>query len=728
MHIIIRLLLEFPPMKNFIRSLRYLKPYRKSLAVSIVCVIVIAMLWAGGIGMIVPTMKVLISPEGLHGWAWNSIARDRVDAKVELDFPTIETQVADRPVTMLVDVVSVDKDSPAEKAGILKRDWIIGIGDANGNMHRLSAANANECMGFLLESTDSLTLEIFTPGSGGNASRTVTFPPGGVSMGSGVLGWAGRSIPQPATRLQRFPILIWALLIIVVMTVLRDALRFCQEYLVRSVVLRAIMDLRCDNYNVALRLPTTFFAREGTSDTTSRFIQDTGEVTRGMTTLFGKTLVEPAKAVASLTMALIFSWQMTLVAMVVGPPAYLLIRQLGRTMKKATRRALEGWSSMLSVLEETLAGIRVVKAYTMEAAERKRFFRVNRRLLKQQKRIARTEAIVAPSIEAMGISAAMVAVGVAGYRVLNGQLDPEIFIGWMALLVAMFDPVRKLAKVATTFQRADAAATRIFQLQDQTQEKRIPSAPELPVHNRSIEFNDVRFRYPGASDDSLRDINLAINHDETIAIVGPNGSGKTTLVSLLPRLMDPTDGQILIDGRDICTHSMKSLRKQIAVVTQETVLFNATIAENIAYGTRNAGKETVLAAARRAFIDDFISDLPEGYDTMVGQRGATLSGGQRQRITIARAILRDPAILIFDEAMSQIDSDSERRIHEAMEEFGKGRTTLLIAHRFATVLSADRIVVLDGGRIRDVGTHAELLERCRLYKHLYETQFVDSGG
>jgi len=715
-------------MKDFIRSLRYLKPYRKPLAVSIVCVVLIAMLWAGGIGMIVPTMKVLISPEGLHGWAWGSIAQDRIDAEVELDFPTAETRVAGQPVTMLMDVIRVETDSPAANTGILKRDWIIGVGDGAGKMRRLSPANANECMKLLLEAGESLTLEIFTPGGKSDLSRTVTVGPGEISMGSGMLGWAAGFIDQPKTRLERFPILIWALSIIVVMTVLRDVLQFFQEYLVRSVVLRAIMYLRCDNYDVALRLPTTFFAREGTSDTTSRFIQDTGEVTRGMVTLFGKTLVEPAKAIASLTMALIFSWQMTLVALVIGPPAYLLIRQLGRIMKKATRRALEGWSAMLSVLEETLAGIRVVKAYTMESAERKRFFRVNRRLLKQQKRIARTEAIVAPSIEAMGISAAMVAVGVAGYRVLNGQLDPEIFIGWMALLVAMFDPVRKLAKVATTFQRADAAATRIFQLQDQAQEKRVPNAPDLPVHNRSIEFRDVRFRYPGAIEDSLREINLAIDHDETIAIVGPNGSGKTTLVSLLPRLIDPTEGNVLIDGRDICLHSMRSLRKQIAVVTQETVLFNATIAENIAYGTLNPSKETVLAAAKRAFIDDFISELPDGYDTMVAQRGATLSGGQRQRITIARAILRDPAILIFDEAMSQIDSDSERRIHEAMEEFSRGRTTILIAHRFATVLSADRIVVIDAGKIRDIGPHAELLERCKLYKHLYETQFVDSGG
>ena len=715
-------------MKDFVRSLKYLKPHRKRLAISIVCVLFIAMLWASGIGMIVPAMKVLISPEGLHGWAWNSVAEDRVQAKVNLDFPTAETIVDGQPVTMLVDIVRVDKGSLADTTGILRRDWIIGIGVAGDKPKRLSIKNANECMGMLMDADKKVTLEIFTPGTQGQTSRAVTLPAGNISLGTSVLGQVARMIPQPKTRAARFPILIWTLLIVALMTVLRNFLRFCQEYLVRSVVLESIVDLRCENYDVALRLPTTFFAREGTSDTTSRFIQDTGEVARGMSTLFGKTLVEPAKAIATLTMAMLLSWEMTLMAMVVGPVAYVLIRKLGKTMKKATRRALEGWSSMLAVLEETLSGIRVVKAYTMEDVERKRFSNVNQRLLKQQKRIARAEAIVAPSIEAMGITAAMAAVALAGYRVLSGQLDTEIFIGWMAMLMAMFDPIRKLAKVSTVFQRADAAAHRVFQLQDQPQEKCAKDAPDLPIHAKSIEFSDVNFRYPGAGEDSLHNINLTINHDETIAIVGPNGSGKTTLASLIPRLIDPSDGTVTIDGLDVCTHSLLSLRKQIAVVTQETVLFNATIGENIAYGTKSPDQEAVVASAKRAFIHEFISELPDGYDTMVGQRGATLSGGQRQRITIARAILRDPVILIFDEAMSQVDSESEHRIHKAMEEFSEGRTTILIAHRFATVLSADRIVVIDGGKIQDVGPHAELLERCTLYKHLYRTQFVDSGG
>ena len=490
------------------------------------------------------------------------------------------------------------------------------------------------------------------------------------------------------------------------------------------------MDLRCDNYNVVLRLPTTFFSEKGASDSMSRFIQDTGELARGQMTLFGKTLVEPAKAIASFILAMCISWQLTLLTLIAGPPAFILIRKFGKIMKRASRRALESWASMLAVLEETLTGIRVVKAYTMENAERKRFLHVNRQLLKQQRRMARIDAATAPTVEAMGIIAAMCAVAIAGYWVLNNLygMDRDKFFVLLASMFAMFDPVRKLAHVVTRFQRAEAAATRIFELQDQQQEKRLPNAPMLPPLRENLEFRGVCFRYPGAAENALTDINLTIGRGETVAIVGPNGCGKTTLVSLLPRLIDPSAGEVLIDGRDVSKMSLRSLRRQIGVVTQETIIFHATIGENIAYGLRRPKHQNILAASEKAYVDEFVCNLPEGYDTMVGAHGATLSGGQRQRIAIARAILRDPAILIFDEATSQIDADSERRIHQAMEEFVKGRTTLMIAHRFATVLSADRIVVMNEGRIIDTNTHAELLKTCELYKHLYNTQFADSGG
>jgi subfamily B ATP-binding cassette protein MsbA len=250
----------------------------------------------------------------------------------------------------------------------------------------------------------------------------------------------------------------------------------------------------------------------------------------------------------------------------------------------------------------------------------------------------------------------------------------------------------------------------------------------LPRHRRDIEFRNVSLRYPGASIEALKEVDLTVRAGQRVAIVGPNGSGKTTLVSLLPRLLDPSSGTVLIDGQDVSQVSVRSLRRQIGLVSQDTVIFHATVEENIAYGLRRPHREAVLEAGRKSFVDEFVRDMPNGYQTMVGEYGATLSGGQKQRIAIARAFLRDPAILIFDEALSQVDSDSEHRINLAMEEFVKGRTTLLIAHRFATVLSADMIVVMNSGRIVDTGTHKELLARCELYAHLYRTQFVDSGG
>jgi ABC-type multidrug transport system fused ATPase/permease subunit len=288
--------------------------------------------------------------------------------------------------------------------------------------------------------------------------------------------------------------------------------------------------------------------------------------------------------------------------------------------------------------------------------------------------------------------------------------------------------VRKLAKVSLRFQASDAAAQRIFELTDAQQEPRVPNAPSLARHSKNIQFDNVSFTYPGASCEALKQVTLTANAGQTVAIVGPNGSGKTTLLSLLPRLINPTSGTVRIDGTDISQMSVRSLRRQIGLVTQDAVLFHATIAENISYGLRRANRDDVIAVAKKAFVDEFVRDLPAAYDTMVGEQGSTLSGGQRQRIAIARAMLRDPSILIFDEAMSQIDSDSERRIHESMTEFSKGRTTFLIAHRFATVLSADMIVVMNEGRIIDTGTHKTLLERCELYQHLYKTQFAATGG
>ena len=707
-------------MRDFFRTIRYLRPYRTRLAISIVCVILIAMLWGGGLGLIAPAAKVLIDPEGLHGWAWRENAQDRLGAVLVQRVVPAGTEVEGQPVSLVVDVISVSDGGPAAEAGIRPGVWIVGtparpLQRGDDLMRELARVSPG----------DTAVVRTYNPATE-RVREGVSIPmdsPGGTARALGVV--ASR-IPEPRTYAGRYPILLWILGIGLVVTVLRDVLRFGQEYFVQTAVWRAIMDIRCDSYNTALRLPVTFYASRGTTDTMSRFVQDTNVIALGQMTLFGKTLVEPAKAVGSVAMALILSWKLTLVALIAGPPAFFLLQRFGKLMKRASRRALESWSGMLAVLEETLTGIRVVKAYTMETAERKRFLRENRKLLKQQDRMARVDSATSPSVEAIGVTAGMIAAGVAGYFVLHHKMDPTIFLAWMGCLAAMFDPVRKLARVANRFQAADAAAKRVFELHHEPKERRVPNAPTLRPHGENVTFEDVRFRYPNAAVDALADVNLEIAAGEKVAIVGPNGSGKTTLVLLLPRLIEPTAGAVRIDGRDIANVSLRSLRRQIGVVTQDAVLFNATISENIAYGLRRPTHEAVLDAAKQAFVDEFVRDLPDGYDTMVGQRGATLSGGQKQRITIARAILRDPRILIFDEAMSQIDAESERKIHEAMEHFITGRTTLMIAHRFATVRSADRIVVMDAGRIVDAGRHEELLERCKVYEHLYRTQFA--GG
>jgi ABC-type multidrug transport system fused ATPase/permease subunit len=468
----------------------------------------------------------------------------------------------------------------------------------------------------------------------------------------------------------------------------------------------------------------SFFATSGTSDTISRFIADTNQLSQGLITLLGKTLVEPAKLVGAVVVALCLSWKLTLLACVAGPPTYVVIRKMGGIMRHSTRKVLQSQGRMLWALSETLAGVRVVKAYTTEGFEENRFKQITRQLYQELKPLSASDAVTGPTIESLGIAAATVAAAIAGRWVFEGQMKPENFFVLLGVLAAMFDPVRKLSPVITKFHASDAAAARVFELRDRVVEQDVPGAIALPRHRESIEFRRVTFTYANAATPALREVSLRIRQGQCVAVVGGNGSGKTTLLSMLPRFFQPQEGQVLIDGHDLAQVTLPSLRGQIGLVTQETVLFNATIGQNIAYGCPDATPEQIVTVARQAFVDEFVSVLPEGYDTMVGEHGATLSGGQRQRIAIARVILRDPSILILDEAMSQIDSESEAKIHQALEGFMAGRTTVTIAHRFSTVIGADCVVVMENGRIVDVGTHGELLARCRTYRLLFETQLV----
>jgi len=464
-------------------------PYRRRLTVAVICVILIAVLWGGGLAAILPGTKVLISQEGLHGWAWSAMVRDRFGMRLA-ERPLVEqAKLMNRRLAFTTVVDSVADKGPAAQAGI-RKGWFIRLARTD---RQRSPSDTDVLIRNLAKTPTGrqVALEAYDPQT--RQLRSVTLTSGRLRWTySLLLGKIAMAVPEPENRAGRFPLLVGLLIVGLVVTLLRDLLRFVQEYLVETAVWQGMMDLRCDNYTVALHMPVSIHAIKGTSDMMSRFIRDTNELARGQVTLFGKTLVEPAKAIVSVLLALALSWKLTLLAMVAGPPAFIIIRKLGKYMRRASRRALQSWSRVLAVLEETLTGIRVVKAYTMEGEERRRFFRVNRELFEQQKRIAAIDAATAPLAEALGMAAAMCAAGFAGHLVLNDQMDPYSFLTWMGALAAMFDPVRKLAKVATRFQRAESAARRIFELQDSQQEKSPPGAPMLPRHSESIRFEARR--------------------------------------------------------------------------------------------------------------------------------------------------------------------------------------------------------------------------------------------
>jgi ABC-type multidrug transport system fused ATPase/permease subunit len=421
---------------------------------------------------------------------------------------------------------------------------------------------------------------------------------------------------------------------------------------------------------------------------------------------------------------MIVDLRLTLIFMGSVPFVGYAIARLGSKIKRATRKSLVSWSLMLGKLKETFGGIKAVKVYNQQGYENANFEAINDGLLKQLFRIARIDAGTEPIMEVLGMIAGGAALLFGAHWVANQQIDASEFIMLVALLGAAAESVRKSSDIWNRVQQANAAAERVYAVIDREPEAESPNAFEIgPLRNR-IEFKDVMFTYPGSETPALKQINLSVEAGHNVALVGPNGSGKTTLANLIPRFHDPDSGQILIDGRDIRDATLSSLRGQIGMVTQNVITFHDTIGANIAYGKPGATREEIVAAAKRSFAHEFVAPLPNGYDTVIGEEGTGLSGGQLQRIVIARAILKNPAILIFDEATSQVDADSEAKIHNAIEEIMHDRTSFVIAHRFSTVITADVIVVVDHGRIVAQGQHEELMQTCPLYQSLYETQLV----
>jgi ATP-binding cassette subfamily B protein/subfamily B ATP-binding cassette protein MsbA len=542
------------------------------------------------------------------------------------------------------------------------------------------------------------------------------------------LRWIGTLLPE-----DRFATLVFLCSLLLVGTVLKSILLILQAVLATRFAQLATFELRQRLFGHVLRLDLSAFHREGANQIMSRATHDLGALCAGLECLCGKLAREPLKMLACLAGAALISWRLLVFTLLVTPLAGYTIRWLGRTLKRAHARAMANMAELYAALEAALRGIAIVKAFTMEKQEEKRFHATSKNYFRNAMRIARYDALLHPVIEVLGITTIILGILAGGWLVLRGDthllgvkitdrpLELPALVLFFAFLAGAADPVRKLSDVYGQLQRAAAAADRVFEILDRPVQISDPPAPKiLPRHHKQLTFDGVSFCYePGQP--VLQDISLEIPFGECWAIVGPSGCGKSTLVSLIPRFMDPTSGRVLLDGVDIRTVRLRDLRQQIGLVTQEPILFDDTVFNNIRYGSPQATRAQVEEAARRAYAHEFIvHDLPEGYETRIGPFGCRLSGGQRQRIALARAILRDPAILILDEATSQLDLESERLIHQALQEFTVGRTTIIITHRLSTLALADRIVLMESGRVTDVGSHGELLGRCPAYRRLWE--------
>ena len=540
--------------------------------------------------------------------------------------------------------------------------------------------------------------------------------------------------PQvPQTVIDMLPTRPWRSVVVIMigigfLTMLSALATFGHQYLSLTAVYRAAQRIRDRAFEHVIRLPLRTVVAGDSADLSRRVVEETELLAMGFTAILGKGATQIGKGLAALTVAIVFEPLVTIVSLVAGPLLFLIIRALGQRVRRARKRAYAGQAELLSRAGNVLRGLRVVKVQTAEAHEIERFRETNRRVVRELLKARTARAMSSPISEVIAITAIGILAAVAVKAVLDSELDPKDFmVALMAVGIAAAS-LRPLTGIINEVQTAAAASERVAELMALEPEPGSRQRlPDLPRHQNTVVFDRITFTYPGADRPAIRDVSIEVAHGERIAFVGPNGSGKTTLLSLVPRLFDPDAGRVLIDGLDITDHSTGSLRRQIGAVTQETVIFPGTIRSNIAYGTEGVTEEQILDAARRAHATHFIDQLPAGLDTPVGEQGLTLSGGQRQRLAIARAILRDPAILIMDEATSMIDADSEAHITEAINEFSRGRTTLVVAHRLSTVVNSDRIAVLDAGRLIDQGTHSELLDRCDVYQTLARTQLVGSG-
>jgi subfamily B ATP-binding cassette protein MsbA len=500
-------------------------------------------------------------------------------------------------------------------------------------------------------------------------------------------------------------------------------------YLVNHAGFGLITDLRNRLYDTILQRSISFFSRHSTGTLVSTVVNDVEKVQVTLTIALAEFLQQLFTLVFLIGAVIVLGHKLAWVLLIFVPFVIFSAGKIGRRVRTTTRKGQDKLADIQNILHESIAGNRIVKAFGMESWESSRFRAAARKLFRANLKSVAVQSVSSPLMDIIGALAIALLLWVGRNQINSGAMTPGVFIAFIIAVFRLYDPVRKMAFFNNSFQQALGASQEIFRFMDEADEVRErPGAIALPAFRERVRFENVTFSYSGANGSEpeiLHNVNLETRSGEVVAIVGSSGAGKTTLVNLIPRFFDVTAGAIRIDGHDIRDVTLASLRAQIGVVTQETILFNDTVRNNIAYGQPHVTEEAVIGAAKTALAHDFILRLPEGYDTMIGERGLRLSGGERQRIAIARALLKNAPILILDEATSALDTESEALVQGALQNLISGRTVFVIAHRLTTVRHADRIVVLEGGKITDSGTHEDLLTRLGTYRKLYELQFMD---
>jgi len=521
--------------------------------------------------------------------------------------------------------------------------------------------------------------------------------------------------------------------IVIVLWLLKNFFEFCQTYLMNDVAQLVIRDVKNTIYKKLLTLSMDFYYKNPTGKLMSRITYDAAVIRDSISAGLTDLIYQPVQLLIYLgiliAVKIFFAipWSLIIVSMGLFVLIVYPVVKIGKKLKSISRRSQETMGDITTTLHETISGVRVVKAFSMEDYEAEKFTAQNEAFYRLSMKSTKRMAVVSPITEFAGVGCVAVILWIAGKQIVSGSLSTGAFVTFLASILSLMRPIKRLTNVYSINQQAIAAAERIFETLDtKPTVAQKPDAVSIPNIRDSIKFDNVSFKYDAKGKDVLKDISLEVKVGQIAAFVGPSGVGKTSLVNLVPRFYDVSGGKVTIDGIDVRDCTAKSLMEQIGIVTQETILFNDTVAANISYGSRKMDREAVMRAAKIANAHEFIMKMPKGYDTLIGEKGFRLSGGEKQRLAIARAIFKDPPILILDEATSQLDTESEMLVQEAIDRMMKNRTVLVIAHRLSTIKHATTIYVLDEGRIAEKGAHDELLARGALYKKLYDMQFRDN--